>query len=262
MNKILCPIAVLLLLSILSVPVTADSARDVLYQVSTIDSLMAGLFDGWASIDQLMKHGDFGLGTFNRLDGEMVVMDGIAYQITSDGIAHKPTANVTTPFAAVTFFDKDKAVTIPNEMTLPKLQEYLDSLLPSKNLFYAIRIDGTFTQVKTRSVPIQSKPYPHLVDVTAKQPVFELTNVSGTIVALRCPYFVKGVNVPGYHMHFITSDRKRGGHLLDCNMKSGVAVIDITPEFNLSLPKDESFYHADFEASNQEDLKKVEQGNR
>lgn len=262
MNRILCILVALLLLPLLTVPTAADSSRDVLYQISTIDSLMAGLFDGWASIDQLTKHGDFGLGTFDRLDGEMVVVDGTVYQITSDGVARKPAAAATTPFAAVTFFDKDKVATIPHEMTLKELQENVDSMLPSKNLFYAIRIDGTFARVKTRSVPRQCKPYSHLVDVTAQQPVFELTNVSGTIVALRCPYFVRGVNVPGYHMHFITSDRARGGHLLDCSVKSGEIALDITSDFSLSLPTDESFYRTDFEAGSAEDLKKVEQGTR
>lgn len=260
LNCIICLLVALLLLS--PITVLAASARDVLYQISTIDALMAGLFDGWASIDQLTKHGDFGLGTFHELDGEMVVVDGIVYQITADGVANKPAAAVTTPFAAVTFFDKDKIVTIPNEMDYPKLQEYLDGLLPSKNLFYAIRIDGVFTRVKTRSVPRQSKPYPRLVDVAAKQPVFEFENVSGTIVALRCPCFVKGVNVPGYHMHFITSDRKRGGHMLDCTVKSGVVALDITAEFDFSLPRDESFYRTDFTADSQKDLEKVEQGNK
>lgn len=257
-----CFLTVLSLLPLLMFPAAAGPERDVLFQISTIDSLMAGLYDGWMSLGQLRKHGDFGLGTFDRLDGEMVVVDGTVYQITSDGVARKPAAAVTTPFAAVTVFDKDVTATIPGEMTLSSLRDYLDGMLPSKNLFYAIRIDGAFTRVRTRSVPIQSKPYPRLVDVTARQPVFELADVKGSIVAFRCPYFVKGVNVPGYHMHFVTADRRRGGHLLDCSVKSGVIALDTTAEFVLSLPKDESFYHADFEADSQDNLEKVEQGKR
>jgi acetolactate decarboxylase len=258
-TKIACLFIAILLFPLGTVLSAAQPDRDVLYQVSTIDSLLAGSYDGWASTGQLTKHGDFGLGTFDQLDGEMVVLDGTIYQITSDGAIHKPAATMTTPFAAVTFFDRDKVVAIPKEMTLTKLQEYLDGLLLSKNLFYAIRIDGTFTHVKTRSVPRQSKPYRRLVDITAQQPVFEFTNVEGTIVALRCPYFVKGANVPGYHMHFITSDRKRGGHLLDCTIKRGVIALDITPGFDLSLPRDESFYRTDFQPSSQENLEKAEQ---
>jgi acetolactate decarboxylase len=250
------------LLLALAIPAVSGPARDVLFQISTIDSLMVGLYDGWMSIGELRKHGDFGLGTFDMLDGEMVVMDGTVYQITSDGVAHKPASTVSTPFAAVTFFDRDITSTIPGEMDLSSLKDYLDGLLPSKNLFYAIRIDGIFPRVKTRSVPMQSKPYPKLLDVTARQPVFDLTDVKGSIVALRCPYFVNGANVPGYHMHFLTADRKRGGHLLDCAIKTGMTYVDTTTDFVLSLPNDERFYRADLSAQSQKNLEKVEQGKR
>ncbi|MCE5323490.1 acetolactate decarboxylase [bacterium] len=253
-------IVCLILILFLTASLAAEPDRETLYQIATIDSLLSGLYDGWISIGRLTKHGDFGLGTFDGLDGEMVVVDGIVYQITSDGTSRKPDAAVTTPFAAVTFFDKDKVATIQDEMTLSRLQEFLNDMLPSKNLFYAIRIDGTFTRVRTRSVPRQNKPYQPLADVTVKQPVFELSDVEGSIVALRCPYFVKGANVPGYHMHFITSDRSQGGHLLDCSIKCGKVLLDITPQFELSLPKDESFYRADFEPASSETLEKVEQG--
>lgn len=236
----------------------AKSERDVLYQVSTIDSLMAGLYDGRMSLGKLAKHGDFGLGTFDKLDGEMIVLDGIIYQVTSDGVAHTIAGGTTTPFAAVTFFDKDKTAAIGREKSLTELKDYLDRMLPLKNLFYAIRIDGAFKHVKTRSVPAQRKPYKKLVEVAAQQPVFEFNEVQGTIVALRCPYYVKGVNVPEYHFHFITADRKQGGHLLDCTIQSGLVMLDLTPEFNLFLPRDDAFYHMDFEQAVQDDLKKVE----
>lgn len=250
---------ILAIILILAVPASADTKRDTLYQVSTIDALMAGLYDGSVSIGQLAKHGDIGLGTFDKLDGEMIVVDGKVYRITADGLAHLPDKSVTTPFAAVTFFDRDVTVRIGNEMNLAALKEYLDGLIPSKNLFYAIRIDGTFSYVKTRSVPSQKKPYPPLVDAVAHQTVSEFTNVEGTIVAVRCPYFVKGVNVTDYHLHFITADRKRGGHLLDCTIKSGDLALDTTPEFDLFLPNDDGFYRMNFEADNQSDLQKVEQ---
>jgi acetolactate decarboxylase len=253
---------ILSLVIALAVTVSAAGApaRDVLYQTATIDALMAGLYDGQMRVGELTKHGNLGLGTFDRLDGEMVVVDGIVYQVTSDGVAHKADSTMTTPFAAVTFFDRDKTAASEIERDLGALQEYIDRMLPSKNLFYAIRIDGTFARVKTRSVPSQSKPYPKLVDVVARQPIHELTDVKGTIVGFRCPYYVTGVNVPGYHMHFLTADRKRGGHLLDCTVKSALVTVDVTPEFELSLPQNKEFYDADLDASTQKDLEKVEQG--
>lgn len=254
----ICLCMTLVVLSTVMGSAAVGPDRDVLYQVSTIDALMAGLFDGWVTTGELKRHGDFGLGTFDRLDGEMTVVDGIVYQITSDGLVHKPSDSVTTPFAAVTCFDRDITSAIPHEMTLPTLKDFLDSLLPSKNVFYAIRIDGTFPRIKTRSVPRQSKPYPKLAGVTEHQPEFELTNVKGTIVAFRCPYYVKGVNVPGYHMHFITADRKQGGHLLDCTISGGTAALDTTGKFFLLLPSDRDFYHTNLESVT-EGVGKVEQ---
>jgi len=254
-------IALILVMALgVTISAAAESRRDVLYQTSTMDALMAGLYDGRMTIGELAKHGDFGLGTFNRLDGEMVVMDGIVYQVTSDGVAHKAAGAMTTPFAAVTFLDHDQTTASEVERDLAALEEYMDRTLPSKNVFYAIRIDGMFTHVKTRSVPRQSKPYRKLVDVVARQPIHELTDVKGTIVGFRCPYYVTGVNVPGYHMHFLSADRRRGGHLLDCTVKSATVTVDVTPQFELSLPQNKEFYDADFGASTQKDLEKVEQG--
>ncbi len=257
MSRSRCLALAFAMLAVLAVPAAARPDRDVLYQISTIDSLLAGLYDGRIRVSDLTKHGDFGMGTFDRLDGEMVVVDGIVYQVTEDGVAHRAPGTKTTPFAAVTFLDAEQTAVF-GEMDFATLKEQLDRMLSSKNLFYAIRIDGTFTHMKTRSVPPQSKPYPKLAEVTAHQPTFELAEVKGTLVALRCPYYVRGVNVPGYHMHFLTADRTRGGHVLDCSMKSGAVTLDTTPEFNLVLPTDETFWRMDFEASTGEDLEKVE----
>jgi acetolactate decarboxylase len=99
-----------------------------------------------------------------------------------------------------------------------QLEQYLDKLLPTENIFYAIKIEGTFKYIKTRSVPKQNKPYPPLVEVVKNQPTFEFHNVKGTIVGFRCPSYVEGINVPGYHLHFITGDKKAGGHLLECHL--------------------------------------------
>ncbi len=259
-NKLVCLCVVLVVLSASMIGAAEKPDRDVLYQVATIDSLIAGLYDGWTTLGELKRHGDFGIGTFDKLDGEMVVLGGMVYQIASDGSVRRPSPTLTTPFAAVTPFDKDITAAIPRGMTFTALKDFLDGMLPSKNVFYAIRIDGTFSRVKTRSVPPQQKPYQKLTTVVERQPEFGFTNVKGTIVALRCPYYVKGVNVPGYHMHFITADRKRGGHVLDLAVKDGTVMIDTTGTLTLVLPKDKEFYHTDFEPSTQGSVEKVEQG--
>jgi acetolactate decarboxylase len=251
---------IFLLLVIFALPVMAAGAadREVVYQTSTIDALLAGMYDGKVSLAELRQHGDIGLGTFDRLDGEMVMLEGNIYQITADGAVHLMRRG-TTPFAAVTFFDKDQSAAIGREKSMAELTTYLDHIIATKSRFYAIRIDGTFKYIKARSVPAQSKPYPKLVEVTSHQPVFEFRYIKGTLVGLRCPYYVKGVNVPGYHFHFISADRKRGGHVLDCVIERGLATLDETSQFHLFLPKDAVFDSMDFESSAAPgDLKKVE----
>lgn len=249
-----------LLLIAMALPVCAKPKNDTLFQTSTIDALMSGIYDGKVTFKELGKHGDTGIGTFNTLDGEMIGLDGKFYQITADGACHPVGDSMMTPFAAVTFFEKDKIGTIDQEMDFARLREYVDSLLPSKNVFYAVRIEGTFKSVKTRSVPKQEKPYPKLIDVVAKQPTFELADVKGTIIGFWCPYYVKGVNVPGYHFHFINEAKTQGGHVLDCVVKSGSVALDITPEFRLSLPEDEEFRKANLDPETSKDLKAVEGG--
>ncbi|MGP0047135.1 MAG: acetolactate decarboxylase, partial [Syntrophobacteraceae bacterium] len=180
-------------------------------QYSTIDVLMKGIYDGYVPIGEMLLHGDTGIGTFDGLDGEMVVVDGIAYQVTADGVVHIPAPTMTTPFAEVTFFHDDQEKVLPPGANLESFTREVDAIIPTPNIFYAVRIDGTFAKVITRSVPKQSKPYRPLTEIVKTQPTFTFENVRGVIVGWRCPAFVKGINVPGYHLHFLTEDRKGGG---------------------------------------------------
>ncbi|WP_269851554.1 acetolactate decarboxylase [Methanosarcina horonobensis] len=206
---------------------------EVLYQVSTIDALLQGVYDGVLPVAELETHGDFGIGTFDGLEGEMLALNGSYYQIKTDGIAYPVSGEMTTPFATVTYFEADESFRLEEPANLTELEAFLDLNLPSENLFYAVRVDGDFSYIKARSVPRQEKPYPKLADAVSTQSVFEFENISGTLVGFRTPEYVKGVNVPGYHLHFITEDRSAGGHVLDLEMESGDAALDITSAFFL-----------------------------
>ncbi len=243
-------------LSLLPGATCADD--DILFQVSTIDALLQGVFDGFYSFDDLMTHGDFGIGTFDSLDGEMVALDGDYYQVKADGVAYPVQGNTTTPFSTVTYFQADQTIAIENAGNFSQLSSQLDKKLPSKNMFYAIRIDGTFPYVKTRSVPRQEKPYPRLADATKNQSVFEFSNVTGTVVGIWAPEFSKGLNVAGYHLHFITADRKAGGHILDLQVDKAEAKVDITPGFAMQLPTTGDFYNVDLTQDLQSEIKKIE----
>ncbi len=220
----------------------ADFEGEAVYQISTIDLLMAGGYEGQLSLGELATHGDHGLGTFNALDGEMIMVDGAIYQIKSDGRVYRPGPEATTPFAAVFRFKPASGpwqeTTLDQPLDLDGLQAWLDKRLSDPNLFYAVRLDGTFTRVKTRSVPVQDKPYPPLTEVVKNgQKVFELDEVKGTLVGLRSPGLVKGVNVPGYHFHFIDDKRLRGGHVLDLRLGRAQVQTQAFTRLELDLPR-------------------------
>jgi len=238
--------------------VKGQNDDDILFQVSIIDGLMQGVYDGFFPLEDLRNHGDFGIGTFDSLDGEMVALDGEYYQVKTDGVAYLVGGNVTTPFSTVTFFHVDEAAAIHNAENMTELSLQIDEILPSKNVFYALRIDGTFPYVKTRSVPRQDRPYLRLVDAIKNQTVFEMENVTGTVVGIWAPQFSEGLNVPGYHLHFITADRRAGGHILDIAVDEGEVLLDITSGFAMELPKDGDFYSVDLSKDLQSELEKVE----
>ena len=241
------------------VPSTTKDAEDTVTQVSTIDALLAGAYDGVMSYDQLAGYGDFGIGTFAKLDGEMLAFDGSFYQVKADGVAYEVDGSMETPFAAVTFFESDMQKDVPGDTTYDGFQTFLDGLLPTANIFYAIRVDGVFDYMKTRSVPGQEKPYPPLVEVTANQPEFEFSNVAGTLVGFRCPDYVSGINVPGYHVHFLTEDRTAGGHVLDFTISAADVNVDYSTSFHMILPEDGSdFYGYELAGDKQEELALVE----
>ncbi|MBP7461008.1 MAG: acetolactate decarboxylase [Candidatus Delongbacteria bacterium] len=232
---------------------------DAITQISTINALLKGSYDGAISLRELKSFGDFGLGTYHRLDGEMVLLDGTFYQIKADGQITLPDLETTTPFAAVTLFNPVIRCDLDTMMTMKRLESLLDSLLVSRNLFHAIRIDADFSHVKARSVPPQSKPYPELTAVTRKQPVFDIDNSPGTLVGYYCPAYCAGINVPGYHLHYLSDDRKKGGHVLDFTARHLIIKLEPIHHFKLELPRDSFFYSIDLSGNQQDAVRQAEQ---
>lgn len=232
--------------------------ENVLYQVSTIDALMGGIYDGDVNFKTLKENGDFGIGTFNGLDGEMLAFDGGFYQVKSDGTVSEVSDQMKTPFSSVVFFKETKKIPLKGPFNLKDLSETLDPLLPTQNMIYALRIDGVFEYAKTRSVPRQEKPYRELTEAVKEQPVFEFKNVRGTLVGFRFPDYMKSLNVPGYHFHFVAEDRKGGGHVLDWKIADVEVQAAEVPAFHMVIPQDAEFYKADLSKDKTADLMKVE----
>lgn len=215
--------------------------RDERFQVSTLDALAAGVFDGKLAVGDLLTRGDKDLGTFHALDGEMVVVRGLVYRMSVDGTARCVPPTERTPFAAVTSLEADPSAAVPPGTDLPALMHQLDALLPSPNLFCPTVVEGQFTRVRTRSVPAQTRPYPTLAQVAAHQPLFEPGETRGTLIGLRCPRFVAGINLPDYQLHFLDESRTRGGHVLECVTAHATATLDSTPRLRLVLPESGGF---------------------
>lgn len=208
---------------------TPSQDQDLLYQVSTYTALLGGGYDPVEPVGVLLRNGDLGHGTFTGLDGEMVVVGGTCYQVKIDGTARPADLALGVPFAGVTFFSPDLSIPGVVAGNMTELTRFLDSQMPSQDLFYAIRIDGTFPYIKARSVPAQTKPYPPLADALKGQNIYEFRNVTGTAVGFYTPASAAGLSFPGYHLHFITADRSRGGHILDIETGGNTVELDSTP---------------------------------
>lgn len=215
----------------------AERAAHVLFQASTIGALLDGSFDGDLTFAELAERGDLGLGTLNGLDGEMIALDGEFLRADVDGEVTAIGPGERTPFAVVTRFEPTIEAEIAAGLDHEDVLAALDELVPPEGSSFAVRLDGRFASVRARSVPRQHPPYRSLSEVVADQHVFEIAEVEGTMVGFRFPAFVEGIEVAGYHLHFVDQDRTRGGHVLGSRSSGPLrARIDPSDDLHIELP--------------------------
>jgi acetolactate decarboxylase len=210
-----------------------DPNHNAVFLSAPIDALMKGCYEENMPISELKQHGNFGLGTFNSLDGEMVMLDGTVYQLKEDGFAYEVDDTVETPFSCVTFFSPTTVEEIDQELEYVGFKNLLERLIPSENMFFALRIDGDFSYVRVWTVPKQES---HRPISEVKPTVFEYHNVKGTLAGFFTPRFIKSLLNPGYHLHFLTDDRQHGGHLDQCRLNRLSIGLQIIPRLDLNLP--------------------------
>ena len=227
------------------------------YLCAPVNALVEGIYQERIPLSKIKQHGDFGLGTFDSLDGEMVMLDGRVYQITGDGRVHEVDEQAATPFACVTFYAPASHDDLDEELSYADFLDWILRLLPSPNLFYALRLEGSFAHVRVRSVPRQEN-YRPLVEVAADQPVFELTEVQGTLAGFFSPAFLESLTVPGLHLHFLSADRRQGGHLLECRPRRVRAGVQFISTLELSLPMSLDYLTWDFRRDTGADLDRAE----
>jgi acetolactate decarboxylase len=214
---------------------SADQPVHTLFQVSTAGALVAGRYGGAVSTAVILQHGDFGLGTFAALEGEMIVIDGRVYRAKGDGDLLEADLDALAPFAVVTRFVPDIDTTISAAPTLQRLYALCDVARASSRVFFAVRLDGRFDSVLTRAArPPQESA--HFVDDAKMQRASTFSDVDGTLIGIWSPGVSSALRESSYHFYFLSQDRTKGGHLLECASRELRLRLGKLTDFHLALP--------------------------
>lgn len=238
---------------------TAD--RETIFQVSLLQGLTLGDYYGSVTVKELKEKGDTGIGTFEGVNGELIALDGEVYRAKSDGSVEVAPDDETIPFSNVTFFDADTTEEISGITNIDDLKTYLNGKVEEfgKNRFYMIRIDGSFKKVSARSELKQEEPYKTLAEaLSTDQREFDFDETTGTVVGLFCPEYMNDLNAVGWHFHYVSEDKQKGGHVLDLDIDKAEVKWDNTDGFNMALPETKMFPELDLTKDQSEDIKKVE----
>ncbi len=210
--------------------------RDTLTQIAPFLFLLSGNYDGTCTVERFRAAGNLGIGTFQGLDGEAVLLDGTVYQITGDGAVSLPGDTRLMPFGACTLFDEEERMTLRHVASFEQFRSLLEARFRDKPVFYAIRAHGAFDFIRVRSCDKQQKPYPPLAEATRYQHEYTYRNTRGTLVGFWTPPFVPGsIGVPGFHLHFLSDDRSQGGHVLDFAAPRLALALDATPRITIDF---------------------------
>lgn len=236
-----------------------------IYQVSTLQALMLGYFRSVINVSELLKHGDIGLGTFTDVDGEMIVLDGSCYRATETGDVVPAEPDRGVPFSTVCTMDETTPMKFDSMNSVEDLKASLNNLIDSQfglNSMHMARIDGEFEVIDARSESGYESVHVDLKTVLGRtQKAFKFENIKGTLVCVYFPDYMDGINAPGWHLHFISEDRKHGGHLFELVMKSGKGHISKINSIELKLPDEPVFDTFALKKASKEIIKAVEQGN-
>ena len=234
-----------------------DLKHHSLFQVSTSSALVEGVFDGCTSVRDLKRHGDFGLGTFEGLDVEMVMLESVCYQVGSGGTACVVAEETLVPFATVTRFCSDETFQIEAAVSFKDLLDQIDQRRPSNNLFVAFRVDGHFREISMRAA-CKAEPGEKLVDAIGHQSQFHAERQKGTLVGFWAPTYATSIGVPGYHFHFINDAGTYGGHVFDLSGDNFQVGMHVETDIHLAIPETQQFLSADLSADHRAALERAE----
>ena len=236
----------------------------IMFQISTLQALALGYSKAVVNVGELMQHGDIGLGTFEDVNGEMIVLDGHCYRANERGNISEADSKTGVPFSSVTFFHEDKRCEIGSVDRIEKLKELLDLRIEEGfglNSMHIVRIDGVFKRVCARSESGYRAHHVTLKEALSKtQKDFYFDDIKGTLVCVYYPDYMDGINASGWHLHFISKDRKKGGHVFDLSMEKGTAYFDKITNIEIMLPHEPAFDTYALKGASKDEIKSVEQG--
>jgi len=235
--------------------------KQQLFQYGVANAFIDGLYEGEFSIEQLKEKGNFGIGAPNLIDGELTIVDGKAYQSNAKGQTIEVPGALMTPFAFVTTFKADTMISLLDIQDIKSLFARIEMLLPNPNAIYALRIKGTFATMRTRAFPpVRQKPFKPLAQLLDQQQFFEMKETAGDMIGFYIPGYLSGINIVGLHFHFLSKDKKSGGHVVDVEAKELFIEIAELKEFRLHPPESKDFTKYKFNGVNSQNLQKIEKG--
>lgn len=236
-----------------------ETKRITFTQISLFSILLVGRYGGVISVADIKKLGNMAIATMDRLDGEMQMIDGIVYQACSDGHVYLPEDNATVPFGTIANFHAEKSLKISDIPSYEAFEEQMATYCPMENIPLAIHFTGAFKRMKIRAVVRQEQDGVGLAEAAKNEAVFNLQDTSGDLVGFRLPSYVKGVNAPGWHLHFVDAERRHGGHVVNFTLTEGELRFCHANDFQIRLPDDPAVLSdLDLARDWSSDLKKAE----
>lgn len=213
---------------------------DKIVHYSAMEAMRNGVYTGDVNVQQLSHKGDFGLGTYHLLDGELVALDGTYYRVAANGSVTKADPAITVPFGSFTFFKSDQTFTLKGIKDVAALQAAIIKKLPSANRFYAIKVTATFDSIILGGAEkLQESDTTGIAHLMKTRPVYKKQKARGTIVGFYNPPYIGGLDLSPLHLHFIADDKTFGGHLISGHLSAGATItvsIDEKDTYEIILP--------------------------
>ena len=210
-----------------------------LYQYSHAFVFEQRLYDGACPVHDLKQHGAFGLGAFDAMDGELVLLDGQCYQSTEGKYLIIADDKALVTWAAVTrFTDASCTDTLEACSTFAELEAKLLEKTDATNTPYVFHIQGKFNHITFRDVLKQDKPYVKSIEtIFEESPRRHVDNITANLIGFYTPEYMYPIKPKGLHLHGLSQDKTSGGHVLELNLERAQVRFEKITHFSMDFPR-------------------------